>query len=176
MTAINDNEARLATWLADHGGVARRLSRVYATDPADQQDLQQEMLVQIWRSLPSFREQARASTWIYRICLNTGLTWKRAWQRRAALLCTEEFAPDEFQSAQAGPSEIHERAQQRDALFAAMRRLPAVQCTLIALALDGLGHQEIAEILGMSENSVAVALLRARRKLGASLKGVSDEL
>jgi len=170
------NEARLAAWLAQHGAIVRRLSRVYATDAADRQDLHQEMLIQLWRSLPSFREQARESTWIYRVCLNTALTWKRAWQRRQALAAPGACARAEAGAVRTSPAEIHEHSQQVEVLMSAMRELPAGECSLLVLALEGVSHREIGEVLGMTENHVGVALLRARRKLNALLQETNDEL
>lgn len=176
MSRTSSTETRFAAWLAQHGAIVRRLSRVYATDAADQQDLAQEMLIQLWRSLPSFREHSRESTWIYRVCLNTAMTWKRAWQRRRALLASDMPAPGEDTCPRAGPHEVHERSQQLEALLAAMRELPATDRSLLALALEGMEHREIGDILGMTANHVGVALLRARRRLGALLEEPNDEL
>ncbi len=170
------NEARLSGWLAQHGAIVRRLSRVYATDAADRQDLHQEMLIQLWRSLPSYRGQARDSTWIYRVCLNTALTWKRAWQRRQALVVVSANASAAPEAVRASPAEIQEHSQQLEILLDAMRTLPAGECSLLVLALEGVTHREIGEILGMTENHVGVALLRARRKLSALLMETNDEL
>lgn len=171
-----EDEARFARWLAEHAAIPQRLSLAYAAGSDDGADLRQEMLVQLWRSLPRFRGQARESTWIYRVCLNTALAWQRDRRRREARVTNPGDALPEPAAAEAGPAEAHERREQLAALTAAVRGLPPTDRSLVVLALDGLSHREIGEITGLTENHVGVALLRARRKLAAAMKGVSDEL
>lgn len=57
------------------------IARCYAV-PTERDDLLQEMLLQIWRSLPNFKQQAQIDTWAYRVALNTALGWDRKWKRR----------------------------------------------------------------------------------------------
>ena len=176
MRSSEQNETRFTAWLADHHAILRKLSRVYAADVGDEDDLHQEMLVQLWRSLPRFRGQAQVSTWIYRVCLNTALTWRRSRQRREARVVTAQGTEPEAVSPAAGPDEEHQRKERLAALLGAVRALPPTDRSLVVLALDGLSHREIGEIMGMTENHVGVALLRARRKLGETLKGMNNEL
>src|SRR5262245_13217677 len=71
-------------WLADHAGLMWKVVRAFAAAPEDQQDLLQEIALQLWRSLPAFRREAKESTWIYRVAFNTALVWKRDEKRRHA--------------------------------------------------------------------------------------------
>lgn len=171
-----DDESRFAAWLTEHGAIPRKLSRAYAFEAADIDELHQEMLVQLWRSLSHFRGQAKASTWIYRVCLNTALTGRRERLRREARLIPVAQPAADAACPGATPADAHEHQERLAALMEAVRALPPAERALVVLALDGLGHREIGEITGLTENHVGVALLRARRKLAARMKGVADEL
>jgi RNA polymerase sigma-70 factor (ECF subfamily) len=176
MGSDDTQEKRFAAWLADHGAIPRKLSRVYAVGASDGADLHQEMLVQLWRSLRTFAGQAQATTWIYRVCLNTALSWRRDQRRREERLPRSDVDLERTASSAAGPADSQEREERRAALLDAVRELPPTERSLIALSLEGLGHREIGEVLGMTANHVGVALLRVRRKLALQLKGFSDEL
>jgi RNA polymerase sigma-70 factor (ECF subfamily) len=163
-----DDESRFAAWLTEHGAIPRKLSRAYTFESADADELHQEMLVQLWRSLPRFRGQSQASTWIYRVCLNTALAGRRERRRREARIAPAVQPPADAPSPEASPADAHERGDRLAALMDAVRALPPAERSLVVLALDGLGHREIGEITGLTENHVGVALLRARRKLAAA--------
>lgn len=176
MSSDHTLESRFTAWLAEYGAIPRRLSRVYAASATDGADLHQEMLVQLWRSLRIFEGQAKATTWIYRVCLNTALTWRRDLRRREARMPRADVDVEHTASSGAGPAESHVSEERRTALLEAVRGLPPAERSLIALSLEGLGHREIGEVLGMTANHVGVALLRVRRKLADQLKGFSHEL
>ena len=170
-----DRAPLFKAWLAEHRGIIVKVTRSFAPVPADAADLQQEMLLQLWISLPAFAGQAKPSTWIYRVCLNTALTWRRGATRRErhiepgadpAILVTGAGSPAEY----AGDREILEN------LYAAIHALPMFDRALVLLSLDGLAYREIAEITGLTENHVGVALTRARKRLTEQMKGVTDEL
>ena len=175
MMADSQRDVRFAAWLHEHRGILHKISRAYAWAAADQADLRQEMLLQLWRSLPAFREQAKPSTWIYRVCLNTALTWHRDLARREsriqpgadlAGIAGEAASPAE----RAGDREILEK------LYTAIHAMPDFDRALVLLLLDGLAYREIAEITGLTENHVGVVLTRARKRLAELMKGVTDEL
>lgn len=176
MNAATAHEQIFTQWLNDHGAILRQLSRVHAPEPADADELYQEMMVQLWRSVPRFAEQAQASTWIYRVCLNTGLTWRRTTRRREARVVPQADTVETATSDEHSPADRQEHGDLMAALMQAVRSLPPGQRSLIVLALDGLSYREIAEITGMTENHVGVALTRARKVLTEKMKGISHEL
>ena len=168
-------EARFTAWLAEHRGIMHKIARAYATEPADQADLLQEILLQLWRSLSAFREQAKPSTWIYRVCLNTAMTWKRGATQRERRIAPEgnlhHIAADGATPADnAGQEELLQK------LYAAIQAMPDFDRALVLLMLDGLPYREIGEVTGLTENHVGVALTRARKRLAEIMKGVIDEL
>jgi RNA polymerase sigma-70 factor (ECF subfamily) len=132
-------------------------------------------MLQLWISLASYAGQAKPSTWIYRVCLNTALTWRRGAARRERRI--EPGADISQVAAQAAsPAEQAGEREMLERLYAAIHALPDSDRALVLLSLDGLAYREIAEITGLNENQVGVALTRARKRLARLLKGVTDEL
>ena len=175
MSLPADPTALFQAWLAEHRGIVVRVTRTFAFSPADAADLQQEMLLQLWISLPAYAGQAKPSTWIYRVCLNTALTWRRGVSRREKHLEPEA----DVACIPAGGASPADGAVERDLLgklYTAIHALPMFDRALVLLALDGLAYREIAEITGLTENHVGVALTRARQRLVTQMKGVTDEL
>ena len=163
------------SWLADHRGIVVKVTRSFAFSPADAADLQQELLLQLWISLPSYAGQAKPSTWIYRVCLNTALTWRRSTARRENRIEPEaDIARIAVEAA--SPADLAGERELLDKLYTAIHAMPDFDRALVLLSLDGLAYREMAEITGLTENHVGVALTRARKRLAALLKGVTDEL
>src|SRR5208282_3051337 len=81
MTA-QEQENIFRRWLDAHLGLMLKVVRGCAAAPQDQDDLFQEILLQLWSSIPAFRGDAKESTWIYRVAFNTALAWRRGEQRR----------------------------------------------------------------------------------------------
>ena len=93
MSSDQEKERLLNRWLTEHQGIFNKIARAYAATVADEAELVQEMIVQLWRSLGSFRKQCKSSTWIYRVCLNTALTWRRGVRRRQSVTITGASPP-----------------------------------------------------------------------------------
>ncbi len=175
MSPSADHDSLFQRWLEDHRGIIVKVTRSFTSTPADGADLQQELLLKLWLSLPAFAGQSKPSTWIYRVCLNTALTWRRGTTRREkriepgvdlASVPTDAASPAD----RAGDRELLEK------LFAAIHALPVSERALILLSLDGLAYREIADITGLTDNHVGVALTRARKRLAEHMKGVTNEL
>jgi len=160
--------------LADHAKVMWKVVRAFAETRPDQEDLLQETALQLWRSLPSFRGEAKESTWIYRVAFNTALVWKRDEKRRHAK--HEKF----FELNAAPEAPAHHSASTRDEemvqqLYAAIRQLPKLDASLALMHLDGLSYREMSDVLGITEGHVGVKLNRIRQQLAEMLKGARDE-
>jgi RNA polymerase sigma-70 factor, ECF subfamily len=167
-------EALFKNWLQAHGGTVLKVARAYTWTAEERQDLAQEILLQLWRSLPQFQGRASASTWVYLVALNTALSWHRKEGRRRArqepLLEPEELPVTGVDSA----DQLHQR-EVIEGLYAAIRQLPKSDAALVLLYLEDLSYREIAEVLGISEGNVGVKLNRAKKALGELMKEVVYE-
>lgn len=147
-------------WMTDHRGILVKIVRGFTAEPADADDLTQDISLALWRSIPSFRGDSKASTWIWRIALNQAISWQRARKEPHQAL-------DEFGALAA------ERADDRllvDRIYGAIWQLSPVDRALIMLLLEGYRHAEIAEITGLSESNVATRVSRARTRLSHHLE------
>jgi len=170
-----EQEAIFRRWLKEHLGLMLKVVRGCTAVPQDQDDLLQDILVQIWSSIPGFRGEAKETTWIYRVACNTAMAWRRGERRRREGHETFiKFSP----SPQVQPSHLDSMPEQEAVvrLYAAIRQLPKVDASLALMHLDGLSYQEMADVLGISENYVGVKLNRIRKQLADQLKGASNEL
>jgi RNA polymerase sigma-70 factor (ECF subfamily) len=170
-----DQERVFTDWMGSHGGIVAKIARSFARSPADLEDLRQEMLLQLWTSLDSFAGQAKASTWIYRVSLNTALMWRRSASRAEGRI-DPAAGIGEIAEARPDPAENAAKDDLLTTLFEAIRSLAESDRALVLLMLDGVPYREIGEITGLTENHVGVALTRARGKLAERLKGVRNEL
>jgi len=152
------SEAKFLEQVRQNQGIIFKLVGLYANDAEEKKDLYQEVLLQAWKSWPSFRNEAKFSTWLYRICLNTIFTQKRKPQRVEYPTSLETISPAVQNSF----------AQQEDVarLRLAIRQLSETDRAIISMNLDGYENSEVAEMLGISNNHVAVKLHRIKQQLG----------
>jgi len=157
-----DRDARFARILGSFGPSLDRLAAAYEAEPAERDDLLQDISFALWRALPSFRGECSERTFVYRIAHNRGLTHRARRRIRATEpLESAEVVPD----PRADPEQALVRNLSRDRLLAAVRRLPEGARQVVVLSLSGLAASEIGDVLGISENNAAVRLSRARRAL-----------
>lgn len=154
-----DQPAFLDT-IQQHQGILHKLCRLYRDTREDREDLFQEMIYQLWKSYSSFEGHARISTWIYRIALNTALATFRRKQPR--ITYTDQLP--EMSGSSPGATE------QQEQLFAALKQLSDAEKAIIALYLEDMSYQEIADIIGIDENYVGVKLNRIKSKIKNILK------
>lgn len=168
-----DLDARYSEILRREGAALRRTAAAYEADPARREDLFQEICLAIWQALPRFRGEASERTFVFRVAHNRGLTHRsrrRPDRARAADLEEAERLADPCP----GPEKIAEAGQRRERLRQAVLALPLEPRQILTLALEGLSHGEIAAVLGITENYVAVRLSRARRALRQKLETAGD--
>ena len=163
-----EQESIFQRWLDEHIGLILKVVRGCAASPQDQDDLFQDVLLQIWSSIPAFRGEAKETTWIYRVAFNTALAWRRGERRRRE--GREKFLKFDV-SPHAQPSHLDSLPAQEmiERLYAAIRQLSKVDASLALMHLDGLSYQEMAEVIGVSENYVGVKLNRIRKQLADQL-------
>jgi len=148
-----------------------RICRAYAWNSADQDDLYQEILFQIWRGLPALKEQQFVNTWIYRVAINTAFSFVR--KRTSGTSRVIHFEHDDLtrtiESRQTTADNTNDRIAD---LYTAIYKLHPLEKALVTLFLEELSYEEIAEATGMSANHVGVMLHRAKKKLsGLMMEG-----
>ena len=151
-------------WLQRNRRIVFKVIRAYAFSAADQDDLFQEICIQLWKSIPSFREKAGLATWIYRISLNTAIKWRRSdlkHRQNTSDLNASEHDTQEW-ILQTTASEPDQRL---DWLYEQIAKIDKIDRSLILLQLDGFSYREIAEILGISESNVGVKIHRIKKQL-----------
>jgi RNA polymerase sigma-70 factor, ECF subfamily len=146
-------------WLSCHRGLLLKVAHGYAFNPQDREDLFQEIITQVWNSIPRFRAEASVTTWLYRIALNSSLAWTRKERKHRGR--TENLNGGGMELADKTPPSnarldwLHEEIAQMD----------HVDRSLTLLLLDGLSYREIADILGISESNTGVKINRIKARL-----------
>ncbi|SPE59522.1 RNA polymerase, sigma-24 subunit, ECF subfamily [Verrucomicrobia bacterium] len=146
-----------------------RVCRVYAWNSADQDDLYQEILFQIWRALPGLKEEAYANTWLYRIAINTAISFVRKRASRSDHVV--HFEPADLTRAIESRQTTEESTDDRIAdLYTAIYNLDPLEKALVTLFLEDLTYEQMAEATGINANNVGVMLHRAKKKLSRLMK------
>lgn len=160
---MSDREDRYLRLVRENRGRLRRICRAYADSEAEEEDLFQEILLEAWRSLPSFEGRSKIDTWLYRVALNTALGHERKRDvRREARLQEDELPRG---SDPPRPDAWAAERRRLDRLYQAIDRLDETDRALVLMYLDERSYAEMAEVLGLTENHVGVKLHRAKKKL-----------
>jgi RNA polymerase sigma-70 factor (ECF subfamily) len=143
----------------EHQGVIHKVVNLYADKHDDRQDLRQEILCQAWTAYPRFRGDAKFSTWLYRISLNTALTFLKKDKKNTH----SDIIPDV-------PEQVRRNLDDVEQLRWAIRQLDVVDRLLINLHLEGYSNEEIANFSGLSDVNVRVKLHRIKQKIQEQMK------
>ncbi|MCL4179707.1 MAG: RNA polymerase sigma factor [Verrucomicrobia bacterium] len=146
-----------------------KVCRVYAWNVADRDDLYQEILFQIWRALPGLKQDIHANTWLYRIAINTSISFvrKRAARGGPAVPLDHEQLTHHIESRQTHDDGAEEQLAR---LYDAIAQLNEVEKALVTLFLEDCSYEQMAEVLGLGASNVGVMLHRAKRKLSTLMK------
>jgi RNA polymerase sigma-70 factor (ECF subfamily) len=131
---------------------------IYANDQDDLNDLFQETVLNLWKSFPRYRGDSTLNTWVYRIAMNTCITFLRRSSSRP------QTVPITAQVASSLETDEETASRLRD-LYRLINQLGKLERALILLWLEERSYQEMADILGLSKANVAVKLTRIREKL-----------
>ena len=156
-----EQNARFVEWARRYDAVLWKIARSYA--PAGEHEaLHQDLLIALWRAAPLYRDEAKPSTFIYRVALNSAMNWSRSRTRHGR----RHVALDEKSSqAPARENGSDERERQVEQLYAALATLSEADRSIALLYLDALSYREIADVLGITESNVGVRLNRVKKRL-----------
>ncbi|WP_295125352.1 sigma-70 family RNA polymerase sigma factor [uncultured Chitinophaga sp.] len=149
----------------DHRALIFKVCNLYCQDAGSRNDLFQEIVLQLWKSYPSFRKQSAGSTWIYRVALNTAISNFRKQQKSPGSSSLDEMG---FDIPDMHPSAMQQ--EQVDALYEAIQQLSEIEKAIILLYLDEKSYEEISAIMGITLSNVGVRLNRIKQKLTHLIK------
>lgn len=151
-------EREFLDMIAAQKRVIYKVCYIYAKDQDDLNDLFQEVVLNLWKSFPSYRGDSKHTTWVYRIAMNTCITFLR---RSNTRLQTIPMTADVASLV----ADEEGRTGQLQELYRLINKLGKLERALILLWLEERSYQEMADILGISKANVAVKLLRTKEKL-----------
>ncbi|HNW51974.1 MAG TPA: RNA polymerase sigma factor [Prolixibacteraceae bacterium] len=149
----------------ENGDRIVRICRYYNSNLEDQKDMYQEVLVNIWTSLDRFRGDSKESTWVYRIAVNTSLSFKGKTYKHLKLIVDKDVENlnvlfDEDERTLKLDFETH-----LEALQVQLNLLSVIDKAMISLMLEGLSTREIADVIGLTETNVRVKIHRIKEQL-----------
>lgn len=150
-------EKYFLTILSQYNAMLHKICRLYRDSVEDREDLFQEIVFQLWKSYPHFKGEAKISTWMYRIALNTAIA---SFRKKTTTINYLNQLPD-FAEEQSSD----EPGLRQERLFAVLKLLDDSEKALIALYFEELSYLQIAEITGINENYVGVKLNRIKAKI-----------
>lgn len=145
--------------IREHEGIIYKISRVYFDQEEDQKDLYQEIVYQLWRSFESFDDRSKWSTWMYRVALNTAISFLKKDKSKVKKVSSEGL--ENFKMEPFDPV-MEERIEW---LYKSIQELNVVEKGIILLYLEGKRHEEIAIITGFSTSNVGTRISRIKEKL-----------
>jgi RNA polymerase sigma-70 factor (ECF subfamily) len=153
------SEKEFIALLNENQRIIHKVCNLYMDSHADREDLFQEITLQAWKAFTRFRGEAKFSTWLYRIALNTAITFFRK-EKRQPDLCSTETLPD-FRI-----TEAHDPVEEQvKAMYMAIGELSKIDKAIVMLYLEDYSHQEIGDMMGITPNNVAVKMNRIKTRL-----------
>lgn len=153
-------EHKFVTELQDNQNIVHKVCTLYTNDRDSHNDLFQEITIQLWKAYPKFRGEAKFSTWMYRVALNTAITLYRKNKKRIDTADYEsvifKIKADEYDQTE---------ELQLKLMYKAVKQLGDVDKALVFLYLEDKNYTEIAETLGISEVNARVKMNRIKTKL-----------
>src|SRR5687768_16212694 len=150
---INDNRALIF-----------KVCNLYCNNAEDRKDLFQEVVLQLWKSYPSFRNESASSTWIYRVALNTAISNFRKESKKPENISISLY---DFEIPAMSGTDTNEN---KSILYAAINDLSEIEKAIIMLYLDEKSYDEISEIIGITNTNVGARLNRIKTKLSKLVK------
>ena len=166
---MSTESERFLQALDDHKKIVFKVAQLYCRNPADRQELAQEIVTQLWRSFGRFDGRSKLSTWMYRVALNVAISHVRDERRRGPTVPLEDVVLEAPAVAPDGGE-----------VTRLLGRLGELDRALILLYVEGHDQQSIAEVLGISATHVGTKIgriksrLRAEAAEGAAGKGHED--
>ncbi|MCY4778617.1 sigma-70 family RNA polymerase sigma factor [Sphingobacterium sp. UT-1RO-CII-1] len=159
-------EVAFVNLLEENQNILHKICRLYTFDEETHKDMFQEMVIQLWKSYPTFKGNSKFSTWAYRVALNTAISLFRTKKRNV-----ETVDWDVAVNYISYPEYDNREDEQLNRIYATVRQLNDIEKALVYLYLEDKSYVEIAETLGISEGNARVRMNRVKTKIKNRLNG-----
>ena len=156
----NISEQAFIQKIENHEGIIHKVIHLYVDSEEDKRDMYQEILLQAWKSFQNFRGDSTFSTWLYKVCLNTVLTFHRKQEKYDEIKANYSH----------GPPETLDKKETSEVLYYLVRRLNETDRMIMTLYLESYKNKEIAEITGLTVNHVNDKVHRLKSQIIEDLK------
>lgn len=159
-----DQQQAFAQFLETHKQLILKVAGTYCGDSEQRKDLVQDIILQLWKSFPTYNKDFALSTWMYRIALNVSISSLR---KEITLKKTHEGLHEQGDLLYYQDPQMEERLH---LLYQHMEQLKPLEKAVLILHLEGRKHPEIAEILGITESNVSTKIHRIKTLLKSKVK------
>lgn len=157
MKVEKENEQAFLALIKEYRRLIYKVCYLYATDDEHLKDLYQEALINLWQGFQGFKGEAKISSWIYRVSLNTCISFYRKHSKITDTMPLESLF--------GLMTEDDEKTVPLREMYRLISQLNRLEKAIILLWLDERSYEEIAEITGVSRNNIASKLKRIKEKL-----------
>ncbi|HOP03841.1 MAG TPA: sigma-70 family RNA polymerase sigma factor [Tenuifilaceae bacterium] len=170
---MQTKEDKFKRIIEENNGRIQSICHYYAPTPDDQKDMYQEILINVWKSLDSFRGESEIGTWIYRVAINTSLSYAGKSYKQMRLNVDINSVSAQNILIDDNINNLHH--EQLNLLQTELNQLCVIDKALMGLVLQELSTKEIADVLGITEPNVRVKIHRVKELLKEKMKGGSYE-
>lgn len=158
-------EGTFVKQIMENQRLIHKVCRIYTDNETDHEDLFQEITLQLWKSFSGYRGEAKFSTWMYRIALNTAISLFRKSNRQIRLQSDIDFVSLKIEC-----DEYTDEEEKIRNMFKMIHKLSDIEKALIMMYLDDKSYREIGEVLGITEGNARVKMNRAKNNLKSLIK------
>ena len=153
---MKDLEREFEQMVRENRSTIYTVCYMFSNDQDEVADLFQEVLINLWKSLPSREERGDVRSWIYRVSLNVCISLDRKKRRHKTVPLTMDINPYE---------EDNQNSRQMEMLRQRINQLPPIDRALVLMWLENMSYDEIGAVVGISAKNVSVRLVRIKEQL-----------
>ena len=153
-------EKQFEQQVKEHELLIHKVCRIYAFTQVNRQDLFQEIIIQLWKAYPKFKGDAKFSTWLYRVAINTAISGLRKEKN-----FIQSYEPENLPLHLSDTSNSNILEEQMQQLYTAIEKLNEIEKAIVMLYLEDRSYEEMEEILGISQGTLRVKMNRIKDKL-----------
>lgn len=152
-------EKEFTELLIENQGILHKICNLYFSNRIEKEDYQQELIIQLWKAFPSFKNQSKFSTWMYRVCLNGAIDIIRKEKTRP------QFTTLDLNMVNKISEKDNNANSNQEKLYHAINKLSDIDKAIITLYLEELSYKEIAETIGITESNTGAKINRIKTTL-----------